>query len=49
MDMLFRQERGQGLLEYGMAIVLIAVVVIIALTVLGRATSDLFENVINTV
>lgn len=45
----YPSERGQGLLEYAMAIVLIAIIVIIVLTIVGRAVNDLFTNVIISV
>jgi pilus assembly protein Flp/PilA len=42
---LFRKETGQGLLEYALILVLIAVVVIAAVTVLGPVIGDLFSQV----
>jgi Flp pilus assembly pilin Flp len=35
------QERGQGLVEYGLLILLIALVVLVALTVFGQSVSSL--------
>ncbi|MBM3145474.1 MAG: pilus assembly protein [Chloroflexi bacterium] len=50
LDMLFYpNERGQGFLEYGMLIILITIVVMIALTIFGRAVGNLFSNVIANV
>lgn len=43
-----RQE-GQGMVEYGLIIALIAVVVIGALVVLGGGLKHIFGNVANTV
>ena len=37
---------GQGLVEYALILVLVAVVVVGALTLLGPAISNLFSNVI---
>ncbi len=41
----FRQEEGQGMTEYGMAIVLVAVVIVIILTVLGPQIGNMFSRV----
>jgi len=41
----FRNEEGQGLAEYALILVLIAVVVIAALTALGGGIRGVFENV----
>lgn len=40
-----KDEEGQGMVEYGLIIGLIAVVVIAALTVLGGKIKTMFENV----
>lgn len=46
--MLFsRKERGQGLVEYALIIILIALVVIIALTVLGTQLSGAYSRSVN--
>lgn len=42
-----RNEEGQGMVEYGLILVLIAVVAIIGLTVLGHTTDNLYSNVAN--
>ena len=39
------EESGQGMVEYGLILALIAVVVIAALTVLGKKVENVFENV----
>lgn len=39
------EERGQGLVEYGLILILIAIVVIITLTIVGKQTNNLFSNV----
>ena len=40
-------ERGQSLLEYGMIIVLIAVIVMVVLLILGPGIGNLFSNVVD--
>ncbi len=45
--MKFVLERGQGLVEYSLVLVLIAVVVILAIGLLGTSVNGLF-NTINT-
>mgnify|MGYP005821297717 CR=1 FL=1 len=42
-----RQEEGQGLIEYALIIVLIAIVVIAALLVLGPTIANVFNRVSN--
>lgn len=41
----FKDEEGQGMVEYGLIIGLIAVVVIVALVALGPKIRDMFEQV----
>jgi pilus assembly protein Flp/PilA len=38
--------RGQGMVEYGLIIMLVAIIVIIVLYLLGPAVSNLFSNVV---
>ncbi len=40
-----QDEKGQGLVEYGMIIVLVAIVVIAILLLLGPAIGNIFSNV----
>ena len=40
-----RKERGQGLVEFALILVLIAIVVIVAMQVLGDKVSDTFDTV----
>ena len=40
-------ERGQGLVEYGLIIVLVAIFVIIVVGVVGHQTNNVFSNVSN--
>ena len=42
---LWKEEEGQGLVEYALIIVLIAVVVIIALTLVGTRIRDVFSEI----
>ncbi len=41
----FAREEGQGLVEYALILVLIAIVVIGILTVLGNRVSRVFSNI----
>ncbi len=43
----FKDEEGQGMVEYGLIIGLIAVVVIVALVALGPKIRDMFDQVNN--
>jgi pilus assembly protein Flp/PilA len=43
----FAKEEGQGLVEYALILVLIAIVVIAVLTTLGSKVSGVFNNVNN--
>ncbi len=44
---LFRDESGQGLVEYGIILALIAVIVIVAVRQLGTGTNKLYTNSAN--
>lgn len=39
------REEGQGLVEYALILVLVAVVVIVALSLLGPTISDIFTRI----
>jgi Flp pilus assembly pilin Flp len=39
-----RLDRGQGLLEYGLALIFVAVVVLVALVALGHQYTNLYSN-----
>ena len=39
------KERGQGMVEYALILVLVAVVVIAALTLLGPMIGNIFSNI----
>ena len=45
MKSLFRSISGQGLVEYALILVLIAIVVMVAVRTLGRTTSTVFQDV----
>ncbi len=40
-------ERGQGLVEYGLVIILIAIVVIVVVGAVGHQANNVFSNVAN--
>lgn len=40
-----RDEEGQGLVEYGLIIALIALVVVVALTAVGTDVNGIFEDI----
>jgi len=42
------RERGQGLVEYGLILLLIALVVLVALTVFGQSVSALYSQVVSS-
>ena len=39
------REEGQGLMEYGLAIVLVAIIIVAILTVLGPQIGNMFSRV----
>ncbi|WP_322800377.1 hypothetical protein [Thermoflexus sp.] len=43
----FRREAGQGLVEYALLALLIALAVLVALTVFGQAVSGLYSQVLS--
>jgi pilus assembly protein Flp/PilA len=42
------RQRGQGLVEYAVIMVLVAIVLVVVLTLMGRQIQDVFQNVANT-
>jgi pilus assembly protein Flp/PilA len=44
-ELLMRSERGQGMVEYALILVLIAVVVIAVLIILGNQVANVFCNI----
>ncbi len=45
----FPAERGQGLVEYALILVFVAIVVIVILALLGPAIGKIFSNVVSMV
>ena len=43
------REEGQGLVEYALILVLVAVVVIAILTLLGPSIGNVFSNIVGTI
>jgi pilus assembly protein Flp/PilA len=46
--LLARKEKGQGLVEYALIIVLVSIVVVAALTILGPRISNIFNRITGT-
>lgn len=44
-EKLYKNEEGQGLVEYALILALIAVVVIVAVTAIGKKASNTFEEI----
>ncbi|SBV97731.1 Flp/Fap pilin component [uncultured Eubacteriales bacterium] len=44
---LFKDESGQGMVEYGLIIAVVALVVVVALTAVGTNLSDKFDGIKN--
>ncbi len=40
------KEKGQGLVEYALILVLVAIVVIAILTIMGPAIGNIFSNIV---
>lgn len=47
--MVVRRELGQGLVEYALILVLVALVVIVVLLILGPAIGNTFSGIISSV
>jgi pilus assembly protein Flp/PilA len=45
----FRDNAGQGLVEYALILVLVAVVVIVVLAILGPTVGNMFSNLITAI
>jgi pilus assembly protein Flp/PilA len=45
----FKDNKGQGLVEYALILVLVAVVVIVILALLGPAIGQVFSTIINAI
>jgi len=46
--MLLKREKGQGLVEYALILVLVAVVVIAILAILGPTIGNVFSRIVET-
>jgi pilus assembly protein Flp/PilA len=46
---LVKEEEGQGMVEYGLIIALIAIAVIVAVSALGDSLTGIFERISGTV
>jgi pilus assembly protein Flp/PilA len=42
---LLREQKGQGLVEYALIIVLVAIAVVVAITALGTQISSVFNSI----
>ena len=47
--MVVRRELGQGLVEYAMILVMVALVVIVILLILGPAIGNTFSGIISSI
>ena len=45
---ILKDKRGQGMVEYGLILALIAVVVVVALTPAGTEVAKIFTNIVAT-
>jgi pilus assembly protein Flp/PilA len=41
-----KKERGQGMVEYALLIVLLAIVVVVMIEVMGTAVSNMYSNIV---
>jgi pilus assembly protein Flp/PilA len=49
-DLLFVvRQRGQGLVEYALILMLVALIVIVILALLGPAIGNIFSNIVNSI
>jgi pilus assembly protein Flp/PilA len=46
---LIRNEQGQGLVEYALILVMVAVIVVVILAVMGPAIGNVFSQVVNLI
>ncbi|GBD09735.1 hypothetical protein HRbin22_01995 [Candidatus Thermoflexus japonica] len=44
----FKREEGQGLVEYALIVLFIALIVLVALTVFGQTVSSLYSQVVSS-
>jgi pilus assembly protein Flp/PilA len=41
-----KKERGQGMVEYALLIVLLAIVVVVMIAVMGTSVSNMYSNIV---
>jgi pilus assembly protein Flp/PilA len=46
---LIRREQGQGLVEYALILVMVAIIVVVILALVGPAIGNVFSEVINLI
>jgi pilus assembly protein Flp/PilA len=46
---LIRREQGQGLVEYALILVMVAIIVVVILALVGPAIGNVFSQVINLI
>ena len=46
---ILKDKRGQGMVEYGLILALIAVVVVVALTPAGTEIAKVFDSIVNSI
>jgi pilus assembly protein Flp/PilA len=44
-----RSQKAQGLMEYALIIVLVAIIVLVVLAILGPGVGNLFSNVVSNI
>ncbi len=44
----FRREAGQGLVEYALLVLFIALIVLVALAIFGQTVSSLYSDVVSS-
>jgi pilus assembly protein Flp/PilA len=45
----YNQQKGQGMTEYGLVIMLVGIIVVIILWIMGPAVANLFSNIVNSI
>jgi pilus assembly protein Flp/PilA len=43
----YKKERGQGMVEYALLIVLLAIVVVVMIQVMGTSVSIMYSNIVS--
>ncbi len=46
---LVQQEEGQGLVEYALILILVAIAVVIALTLLGPTLGNIYNDIVSSI